>query len=198
MHSISETVVGALIKENGLVAAPSQASWRASLRRVALVRLFVLFVFVLAAYIGAQTARVWAVRHVPRSKADWAAVGAALLLSAVLVGIYAGLVRGMERRQARELAPSASLALSGTVLGLALFCAVFGLLELLGFAKWQGLSAHGGISPRRCGLPAGCQCVDRSDDSQRTLETPGDAHDARLTATPSRCLRTQMVSVARI
>lgn len=112
-----------------------------------MVRLPIFFAVLLAADIGAQFGRVWAIRHAPPGDSDWAQLGAALVLAAALVGIYTGLVRLLERRAAHELAPGAVLAAAGIVLGLALFSSVFGLLHLIGVARWLGVSARFDVIP---------------------------------------------------
>jgi CAAX protease family protein len=121
--------------------------WLESARRMSLVRLLVFFAVLLAADIGAQLGRIWAIRHAPPGGADWASLAAALLLAAAVVGIYVGLVRSLERRATRELAPAGMQAVAGIVLGLALFSSVFGLLHLIGVAQWQGISARFDVIP---------------------------------------------------
>lgn len=111
------------------------------------MRLPVFFAVLLAADIGAQFGRTWAIRHAPPGGSDWAPLGASLLLAAGLLGIYTGLVRLLERRPARELAPRPLLAAGGIILGLALFASVFGLLDLIGVARWQGVSTRFDVIP---------------------------------------------------
>lgn len=129
------------------VGRPPGTGWLGSLRGLSLVRLLVFFAVLLAGDIAAQLARVWAIRHSPTGVGDWLPIGVALVLAAALVGIYAALVRSMERRAARELAPAPIRALTGIVLGLALFSSVFGLLHLAGVARWQGISARFDLAP---------------------------------------------------
>lgn len=114
--------------------------WLAAARKIAF------FVILLAAYIGAQLGHGWALRLAPGS-ADWAALGAGLLLSATLLGLYVGLVRLMEHRAAHELAPAPTQASVGIILGLALFSSVFGLLHVIGVARWHGVSARFDVIP---------------------------------------------------
>jgi membrane protease YdiL (CAAX protease family) len=121
--------------------------WREAVRRRPLARLPIFFLVLLAAYIGAQLAQIWAIRHAPAGGADPARLAAALLLAAALVAIYAGLVRSLERRAPRELAPRALQALAGILLGLALFSSVFALLHAVGVARWQGVSARFDVIP---------------------------------------------------
>ncbi len=113
-------------------------------RWAAVARKIAFFAALLAAYIGAQLGRMWAVRH---AGADWSELGAALLLSAALLGLYAGLARSLERRTAQELAPGAIEAAGGLLLGIALFSSVFGLLHLMGVAHWRGVSARFDVVP---------------------------------------------------
>lgn len=121
--------------------APSVRSpWMAAARKVAF------FVVLLAAYIGAQLGFMFAGRLAPGSP-DLARLGAGLLLSAALLGIYVGLARLLERRAARELAPAAMRGLGGITLGLALFSSVFGLLHVMGVAQWHGVSAGFDVIP---------------------------------------------------
>lgn len=121
--------------------------WLEFARRRPLIRLPLFFVALLAAYIGAQLAHFWAVRHAPAGAADWISLAAALLLVAALAALYTGLVHSLERRAARELAPGALQALAGILLGLALFSGVFGLLHVVGVARWQGISARFDVVP---------------------------------------------------
>jgi uncharacterized protein len=132
----------------GDVAAPSLAGrWLDFARRMPLVRLLVFFAVLLAAYIGAQFARMWVIRHAPPGGADWASLGTALLLAATLLALYTGLVRSLERRAPHELAPRAIQGAAGIILGLALFSSVFGLLQLIGVARWHGVSARFDLIP---------------------------------------------------
>lgn len=125
--------------------APSPARpWIAAARKSAF------FVILLAAYIGAQFGHMWAHRLAPGG-ADWAALGAGLLLSAALLGLYVGLVRWLEHRAARELAPAPIQAVAGVILGLALFSSVFGLLHVIGVAHWHGVSARFDVIPALAG-----------------------------------------------
>lgn len=123
------------------------ANRTASLRRRTFVRLFVFFSVLLAGDIGAQVVRVFVSRSVPRDLRDGLLIGAALVLGAMLVGLYFALVWGMERRKARELAPGAREALLGIIVGCALFAIVFGVLEMMGVARWRGFSPHFDVVP---------------------------------------------------
>lgn len=134
--------------DSGGVATLSRGGrWLDVVRRSPLIRLPVFFVLLLAADIGAQLGRMWAIRHAPPGSAGWASLAAALLLAAALIGVYVGLVRSLERRATRELAPRAGQVVAGIILGLALFSSVFGLLRLIGVARWQGVSAHFDVLP---------------------------------------------------
>lgn len=124
------------------IGAPAAGNpWAAAARKVAF------FVALLAAYIGAQLGRIWPIRHAPPGGKDWISLGLALLFAAALLGIYVGLVRSLERRVPRELAPASLLTVAGILLGLALFSSVFGLLHLIGVARWRGMSAHFDVIP---------------------------------------------------
>lgn len=124
----------------GTSASSPASPWLAAARKIGF------FVALLAAYIGAQLGHGWALRLAPGSP-DWAALGAGLLLSAALLGLYVGLVRLLERRAARELAPAPTQAAVGIILGLALFSSVFGLLHVIGVARWHGVSARFDVIP---------------------------------------------------
>lgn len=121
--------------------------WPGAVRRGPLVRLPIFFIVLLAAYIGAQFAHFWAVRHAPAGATDWVSLAAALLLAAALAALYAGLVQSLEGRAPRELAPGALQALAGILLGGALFSSVFALLHAVGVARWQGVSARFDVIP---------------------------------------------------
>ncbi len=118
----------------------SGSPWPSAARKIAF------FVVLLAAYIGAQLSYQWAGRYAPGG-ADWAALAAALVLSAALLALYAGVVRLLERRAARELAPAPRQGVAGIILGLALFSSVFGLLRVMGVARWHGASVGFDVLP---------------------------------------------------
>jgi membrane protease YdiL (CAAX protease family) len=126
-----------------------------SVRKRLLVRLLVFFVALFTAYIASQIGRHWATHHSPAHIADWLTIGSALVSAAVLVGLYVALVRWMEKRAASELAPRAIQAVAGIVLGVALFSSVFGLLYLIGVARWQGLTGHFDITMLAVSILAG-------------------------------------------
>jgi uncharacterized protein len=113
-----------------------------SVRKRLLVRLLVFFVVLFAVYIAPQIGRHWVTHHSPADIADWLTIGSALVFAVALVGLYVALVRWLEKRAAHELAPRAIQAVAGIVLGVALFSSVFGLLHLIGVARWQGLTGH--------------------------------------------------------
>lgn len=122
---------------------PPGRRWLDAVRRAPLVRLLIFFAVLLAADIGAQFSRLWAIRHAPPGRLDWVSLGSALLLAAVLLSVYVGLVRSLEGRATRELQPRIHHVIAGILLGLALFSSVFGLLYVIGVAQWLGLSAAG-------------------------------------------------------
>jgi hypothetical protein len=124
------------------VGRPPRTGWLSAVGRGSLVRLLVFFAVLLAGDIAAQLGRMWVIRHAPAGEADWMSIGAALVLAAALLGLYVALVRSIERRAVRELAPRVIQGAAGIVLGLALFSTVFGLLYLIGVARWQGISAR--------------------------------------------------------
>jgi membrane protease YdiL (CAAX protease family) len=125
--------------------APKHA-WR-SLHRTAPVRLLVFFVALLAADVGGQLGLASAYHHAPAGAADWAALGAAIALAAVLLGIYAALARGLERRAPSELAPGAGRGVAGVIFGFLLFVVVLGLIRAAGAARLQGVSARFDAAP---------------------------------------------------
>ncbi len=125
------------------------------MRKRLLVRLPVFFLVLLAADVAAQIGRHWVTRHSPVDAADWLTTGAALVLAAALVGLYTVLVRSMEHRAVRELAPRPLQAVAGIVLGVALFSSVFGLLHLVGVARWQGITGHFDVTMLAVSILAG-------------------------------------------
>lgn len=131
-----------MVKNATADAGPSSrgSPWMAAARKIAF------FVILLAAYIGAQFGYLLAGRY-PPGGADWVLLAAGLLLSAVLLALYVGLVRLLERRAARELAPATTQAVAGIILGVALFSSVFGLLHVIGVARWLGVSARFDVIP---------------------------------------------------
>jgi uncharacterized protein len=122
-------------------ASSSGGRWANVARKVAF------FIALLAVCIGAQFARALAVRYVPPGDRDGASLAAAVLLAAALLAIYVGLARALERRTARELGPKPLQALAGILLGLALFSSVFGVLYVMGVARWQGVAARFDVIP---------------------------------------------------
>lgn len=127
--------------------APSVTAPPPRSRSLAVARKIAFFVVLLTAYVGTQFGRMWAIRHAPPGSVDRTSLGAALLLSAALLALYVGLARSLERRAARELAPATTQALVGVILGLALFSSVFGLLRIIGVARWEGVSARFDVIP---------------------------------------------------
>jgi uncharacterized protein len=118
-----------------------------SLRWLWIVRLIAFFVVLLAGDVVAQQSAMWVARQAPAGSADWMVVAAAFVLAAALLGLYVLIVRWTEQRSAEELTPGVRLVLLGIALGLALFSTVFGLLHLIGVARWQGVSARFDVSP---------------------------------------------------
>ena len=126
---------------------PPGKGWRGSLHWLWLVRLLAFFVVLLAGDVVAQQSAMRAARHAPAGGAEWVLIGAALMLAAALVGLYVLIVRWTEHRPARELAPGVGYLLIGIAVGLALFSTVFGLLYLIGTARWLGVSPRFDVSP---------------------------------------------------
>ncbi|MDE2162846.1 MAG: CPBP family intramembrane metalloprotease [Alphaproteobacteria bacterium] len=120
-----------------------------TIARVAVVRLLLFFFVLLTAYAGVQVGLSQIVKQVPKQNADAVAVGAALVLCAVLLGIYAGLVCWIERRRARELALLRGIprVVGGVLFGFVLFCVVYAVLWAIGIAHWNGVSASTALVP---------------------------------------------------
>jgi uncharacterized protein len=138
-------------RADDVAASPQGKGWLSSVRRLALIRLLVFFAVLLAGDIAAQLARSWVIRHAPSAGADWISIAAAVVLAALLVGLYALLVRLLERRKARELAPGGIRGPAGIILGVVLFTSVLGLLHLVGVAHWLGISARFDVTPALAG-----------------------------------------------
>jgi hypothetical protein len=119
-----------------------------TITRVALVRLIVFFVVLVAAYAGVQLALSQIAKLVPKEFAYAAVPVAALCLCVMLLVVYALLVWLIERRKARELSPMRGipLAIGGAVFGFALFCVVYAILWTMGLAHWQGISGFGALA----------------------------------------------------
>jgi uncharacterized protein len=116
-------------------------------RRLALVRLVLFFVVLVAAYVGTQLALQQISKVTPPPAAIVVAIMATVALSAALLGIYVVLVRRVEHREARELAASTAvpLVVVGAVLGFALFCIVYAVLWAMGVAQWRGVARLGSV-----------------------------------------------------
>lgn len=118
---------------------------RAPLRWVGLnlVRLLLMAVILIAAFIGLQFLRIGALRLWPWMPAGAWAIVAALLLAAVMLALYARMVRGFERRPVRELAAEGATArvAGGVAIGASLFVLVYAALAALGVARWHGVEA---------------------------------------------------------
>ena len=125
--------------------APGSRGFFYAISGLAAVRLIINAVILVAAYIGLEVLGLWAVQLAAPLDRQWAMLGAALTLSAVMIGIYKLLVRMMERRAATEIRFAPGLAFKGAVFGFILFCALYAALELLGYARWNGFSGYGGV-----------------------------------------------------
>jgi hypothetical protein len=115
-----------------------------TLRRVAAMRLLVMFVVMAATLTGGQIVRhQFGGSHRP-AVLD---IAVTLILCAATLGIYIGLVRLFERRAAAELTPGWRWAGLGALIGFCIFCAVYGVLGLMGVASWAGFQGLAGVSP---------------------------------------------------
>ena len=117
--------------------------------RVALIRLILFFMVLVAAYGGVQIALMEIAKKIPKHSAEVLALGGVVVSSAVLIGVYVLLVRWIERRKARELAPARAfpLAIGGAVFGFVIFCIVYAIFWAMGVARWQGVSFSGAVIP---------------------------------------------------
>ncbi|MDE2110319.1 MAG: CPBP family intramembrane metalloprotease [Alphaproteobacteria bacterium] len=115
--------------------------------RVAAVRLLLFFFVLLTAYAAAQVCLMQIMKQFPKEPPQAAA--AALVLCAVLVGIYVGLVRWIEWRRARELALLRGIPrlIGGAAFGFVLFCIVYAVLWAMGIAHWHGISVRIALIP---------------------------------------------------
>lgn len=122
----------------------SRPSLLRTVARVAIVRLLLFFLVLLTVYAGVRLALIEVIKQAPKDKMDIIAIGAAVVLGAVMIGVYALLVRWTERRRARELAPlrGLPLAIGGVLFGFALFSIVYAVLWAMGVAQWHGLSSQ--------------------------------------------------------
>lgn len=118
-----------------------------TLRRVALLRLVLMFVLLVAAYIGVQIGLSTLIKAVPAELHDLVRDGGIIGASLVLLLIYILLVRLFERRPATELSlgKGVPMALGGAMVGFLLFCCLYGALAVLGYAHWQGFGGIGGL-----------------------------------------------------
>jgi membrane protease YdiL (CAAX protease family) len=126
-------------------ASPRPGIWRA-ISSLALVRLVVMGVVLLAAYVAAQVGMIIVGKHVSTALITLAV---ALIPTLALLALYVGLVRLFERRAATELAvgPGVGWAGLGVLIGLVLFVATYLVLLGLGVASWQGVVGVSGLAP---------------------------------------------------
>ena len=124
---------------------PSQDSRSALILSSMPIRLVVMFVALAALDLTCQLLGELAVRRVPVVAQTTTRLGAALLLSVLMIAAYRWLVHTLERRAADELssAMAARRLVLGVVAGAALFVAVYGILWSLGAVTFQG---SGGLS----------------------------------------------------
>jgi len=124
---------------------PSQDSKLARISRSMPIRLVVMFVALAALDLACQILGGFAVHRVPPLAQTATGLGAALLLSVLMIAAYRWLVHTLEKRAADELssAEAARRLVQGVVVGAALFVAVYGVLFALGAVTFQG---SGGLS----------------------------------------------------
>jgi hypothetical protein len=126
---------------------PSEQVNARGMRRWWPLRFLVLFVVLIAAYIGCQIGTIWLEKHPHGFPEKIIVPAAAILGSLALVALYRLLVRWIEKRRADELLVSRApggLA-GGTVLGAGLFCAVYMVLWALGDASFKGIGTTDGL-----------------------------------------------------
>lgn len=106
------------------------------------LRLLVFFGVQVAALLGAQIVLMAVSRATPGAAREPAVLGAVLLLSAGMLGLYGLLVRFLERREPQEvdLRRGAPLAATGLAIGLIIFVLTYALLWGLGHAQWLGFT----------------------------------------------------------
>lgn len=130
-------------------AAAPQSRWRGALRCTP-VRLVLLFALLAAVDIGCQLLGALVVHQTPMPGVlrGLTRVGAAGILSAVMVGSYRWLVRATEQRTPQELGRRGSVKAlaAGTAGGAALFGFVYALLWVLGAAQLQGFGGYSGLA----------------------------------------------------
>jgi membrane protease YdiL (CAAX protease family) len=106
---------------------------------VGLFRLLVFAVVLFGSYVGLQIAVFISAHRFPAQRDVIVAIGFAAL-SAAMLGIYVLLVRLLERRRPDEIALASNYAIGATILGAALFAAVYAILGSLGVARFVGVS----------------------------------------------------------
>jgi len=118
------------------------------LGRIAILRLLVMAVVVIAVYVGLQVVARLAAPHIaPLLPKTWLNPAVAIVCGVVLIGAYRLMVRWLEGRRADELAfgPGLSLVPIGVVAGFGLFCTVFCALLIAGHAVWGGFAGTKGV-----------------------------------------------------
>jgi membrane protease YdiL (CAAX protease family) len=109
------------------------------------LRLLVLFVVMMAIYIGCQIGDDELSKRLPLIPVPAAQMALAFVGVLILVLAYRLLVRWTERRGASELGAAGGL-LRGTLIGAALFSAVFTILWACGIATFSGLGSAGDLA----------------------------------------------------
>lgn len=108
------------------------------------LRLLLFFIVLVALYAGTQIAMIMLPPRIAGVPAQGIAVATALAGCVVIFGVYRLLVRWTERRTAEELSMSKAVPqlLGGSLIGFALFAAVYAVLFAYGavaFHGWNGL-----------------------------------------------------------
>lgn len=108
-----------------------------------LVRLPLMAVILVVAFVGLQFLRISVARLRPWMPAGAWAIVVALVLAAAMLALYARMVRWFERRPVGELAAEGATArvLGGVAIGASLFVLVYAVLAALGVARWHGVEA---------------------------------------------------------
>ena len=117
------------------------------------LRFLLYFVVLIAAYAGCQLLPIFAAPHLRFIPADILSIGFVALGIAILIAVYRILVRWTEKRAADELGASGSIPLfaGGTIIGIALFCAVCTVLWFYGAVSFRGINTSTSVISAACG-----------------------------------------------